>query len=215
MELQKLLRGAIQEAIASGPKRNFVESVELIIPLPGVDVKKGDVKLREVLFLPHPPRKKVNICLVAEGDTAVQAKELGGFHKILGKQELDELSKNKKAAKKLAKECDWVLVQSDMMGLAGRVLGPALGPRGKIPIAVPPRSDLKQFLDRYARAVMVRVKDQPQIQVRIGTLNNSIDELLENAIAVLNLVDSKLRGTVALREIYVKKTMGRPVKVKL
>jgi large subunit ribosomal protein L1 len=215
VNVQKQLREAINEALNNSPKRKFEESVELIVTFPGLDVKKADVKLREVLFLPHAPKKKSKICIVAEGDLALQAKDMEGFHRVLSKAELEELGKSKKMVKKLAKDCDWVLVQSDLMGLAGRILGPALGPRGKIPIAVPPRADLKQFLDRYNRAVIVRIKDQPQVQTKIGTVNNTIDELVENAMAVLNLIDSKLRGVVKIGDIYIKKTMGKPVKIKL
>lgn len=215
IDIQKQMRDAIDKAINNSPKRKFEESIELIVTFPGVDVKKSDIKLREVLFLPHPPKKKPKICIVAEGDLSLQAKDLGSFHRVIGKTELEELGKSKKAVKKLAKDCDWVLVQSDLMGLAGRILGPALGPRGKIPIAVPLRADLKQYIDRYNRAVIVRIKDQPQIQTRIGTVNNTIDELVENAVAVLNLIDSKLRGVVRIGEIYIKKTMGKPVKIRV
>lgn len=215
VNIEEQLRKAISEALNSGPKRKFEESVELIVTFPGLDVKKADVKLREVLFLPNPPKKKAKICLVADGDLALQAKSIEGFSKVLTRAELEELGKSKKAVKKFAKECDWVLVQSDLMGLAGRILGPALGPRGKIPTAIPPRADLRQFLERYNRAVIVRIKDQPQIQVKIGTIGNTVDELVQNAASVLNLIDSKLRGSVKIGNLYVKKTMGKPVKIKL
>lgn len=209
------LKEAIEKAINASPSRRFVESLELVVVLPDLEIKKGETKLREVFFLPHPPRKTVRICLVAEGDLAYQAKQTGLFFRVLGRADLDDLSRSKRRVKKLARECDWVLVQTDLMGFAGRVLGPALGPRGKTLVPVPPRSDPRQLAERYAKAVLVRVKDQPHVQVRIGTIGNTIDELIENAAAVIGLVESKLKGTTRIGPAYVKKTMGKPVKIAL
>ncbi len=212
--LTEQLREAIKKALESGKKRNFKESVELIAVFRELDLKSQESRMRETLFLPHEPRKQVKICVVAEGDLALQAKNAGA-HRVIGRQELNEMANNRKLAKKLARECDWVLVQTDLMPIAGRVLGPALGPRGKIPVPLPPRGDASALINRYRRAVLLRVKDQPQIQVRIGTVDNTLDELVENAQAVLQAIENKYKGLNVLEAIYVKKTMGPPVKVKL
>ena len=212
--LADVLKNAIKEALEKGKKRNFKESVELIAVFRELDLKNQEQRMRETVFLPHEPRKQVKICVVAEGDLALQAKQAGAY-KVIGRNELNEMSGNKKMAKKLAKECDWVLVQTDLMPVAGRVLGPALGPRGKIPVPLPPRGDVTPLINRYKRAVLLRVKDQPQIQVRIGTVDNTLDELVENAQAVLQAIENKYKGLNVLEAVYVKKTMGPPVKVKI
>ncbi|GBF09756.1 50S ribosomal protein L1, partial [Aeropyrum pernix] len=62
-----------------------------------------------------------------------------------------------------------VLVGADLMGLAGRILGPALGPRGKAPVPVPPNASIKDLIERYKAAVWVRIRNQPQVMARIGT----------------------------------------------
>lgn len=208
------LRKAIKEALGKGKKRNFKESVELIAVFRELDLKNQEHRMRETVFLPHEPKKQVRICVVAEGDLALQAKNAGAY-KIIGRSELNEMTGNRKQAKKLARECDWVLVQTDLMPIAGRVLGPALGPRGKIPVPLPPRGDAAALINRYRRAVLLRVKDQPQIQVRIGTVDNTLDELVENAQAVLQAIENKYKGLNVLEAVYIKKTMGPPVKVKI
>jgi len=212
--LTEQLRDAIKKALEAGKKRNFKESVEFITVFRELDLKSQDARMRETVFLPHEPRKQVKICVVAEGDLALQAKNAGAY-KVIGKKDLDEMSANRKLAKKLARECDWVLVQTDLMPIAGRVLGPALGPRGKIPVPLPPRGDAGAIISRYKRAVLLRIKDQPQIQARIGTVDNSLDELVENAQAILQAIENKYKGLNVLEAVYVKKTMGPPVKVKL
>ncbi len=212
--LSEKIRNAIEEALRKGKKRRFKESVEMIIAFDSrmIDPRKSEFRIRETVFLPHKPKKDVKICVVATGDLALQAKESGAY-KVIGRDELNEMSSDKKKAKKFAKECDWTLIQTDLMPIAGRVIGPALGPRGKIPVPLPPRADVKSVIENYKRAVLVRIKDQPQIQVRIGTIDNSIDELVENAQAILQVVENKFKNLNCISAIYFKKTMGEPVKV--
>jgi len=206
------LRKAIEEALASGPPRRFKESVELIVVYDKGAFKPEELRTRETIFLPHPPKKEVKLCIAADGDLAVQARVSGLFSVVVDRAALDELSKNKRKAKKLAKHCDWVLVQRELMGLVGRVLGPALGPRGKVPVMLPPDANLSSAAEAYKRAVLAKMKDQPHVQVRIGTVDNTVEELVENAAAVLQALEAKFKDKRA-KAVYVKKTMGPPVKL--
>lgn len=212
--LSSKLDEAIRELLEKGEKRNFNQSVEMIIVFKDIDPKKPEFKIREQVFLPYSPKKDTEICIVADGDLAMQARNLG-VKNVIDKQMMDELSKDKKKAKKLAKNCDVVLVQTDLMSITGRVLGPVLGPRGKAPLPLPSRVDLASLLDRYKRLAIVRIKDQPQIQVRIGSEANKPEELRENALAVLSVIENKLKGLSNISAIYLKKTMSKPVKVVL
>jgi len=212
--LASKLDEAIKELLEKGEKRKFKQSIEMIIVFKDIDPKKPEFKIREQVFLPYSPKKDPEICIVADGDLALQAKNLG-VKNVIDRQILDELSKDKKKAKKVAKNCDVVLVQTDLMSVVGRVLGPALGPRGKAPLPLPPRVDLASLLERYKRLAIVRIKDQPQIQVRIGSEDNKPEELRENALAVLNTIENKLKGLSSISAIYLKKTMSKPIKVSL
>jgi len=212
--LASKLDEAIKELLEKGEKRKFKQSIEMIIVFKDIDPKKPEFKIREQVFLPYSPKKDPEICIVADGDLALQAKSLG-VKNVIDRQILDELSKDKKKAKKVAKNCDVVLVQTDLMSVVGRVLGPALGPRGKAPLPLPPRADLASLLERYKRLAIVRIKDQPQIQVRIGSEDNKPEELRENALAVLNTIENKLKGLSSISAIYLKKTMSKPIKVSL
>jgi len=204
-----VLAEAIRRCLEIGRPRKFKQAVELIVTLEGVDLKSPEGRLRETVFLPKGVGKAQRICVVAEGDMLLEARKLGVT--VYSRDEVQALGK--KDAKKVAEKCDWVLVRADLMGVAGKILGPALGPRGKAPIPVPPNANLRELVERYSKAVWVRIRNQPQVACRIGSEDMSIDDLTENALAVLSLVESKL-GAQKIGSIYVKKTMSPPVEVK-
>lgn len=208
------IKELIVEAIGKSKKRKFKQSVELILVLRDVDIKSPEGRIRETIFLPYKPNKDIKICVVAEGDMAIKAKEAGAY-RVITRDDLKVLSENRKAAKKLARECEWVLVRTDLMGLAGRILGPALGPRGKIPVPVPINANIIALIETYKKAVYVRTKDQPQIMARIGTEDMDVEQLAENALAIISTISAKLKNPkYNIAKIVVKTTMGPAVEYK-
>ncbi len=203
------LKEAVQKALKAGKPRRFKQSVDIIVVLKDVDIKSPSGRLREIVTLPHKPGKEAKVCVVAEGDMALQAKQIDGIE-VLGKADLQEMRVNRKLAKKLAKRCYWVLVQAPLMGLAGGALGPALGPRGKAPTPVPPNADIKAIVERFRRSVWVRIRNQPQVMVRVGTEDMEPEAIVENIKAVISAIENKL-GAGKIAKIYVKKTMGPPI----
>lgn len=209
------LAESLRKALESTPKRNFKQAVELIVVLRDVDVKSPEGRIREIVFMPYPINKEVKICIVADGDMALKAKESGAY-KVITREELTRIQGNRKEAKRIAQQCDWVLVRADLMPLVGRILGPALGPRGKIPIPVPMNADITVLLKKYQSATMIRTKDQPQVMCRIGTEDMSIEQLVENALTVLSSLEGKLKNPIYnIGKIIVKTSMGPPVEVPL
>lgn len=196
----------------NNPKRNFIQSVELIVTFKDVDMKKGELKLREIVVLPKPPEKVKKVLVVPSFQQLEYAKKAEP-NVILTKEELQKLQGNKRAVKKLASQNDWFLISPESMALAGRILGPALGPRGKFPVPLPNTPDITEYILRFKRSTIVKTKDQPQTQVFIGTENQQISDLTENALAVLNTIESKVNLS-KIRNIYVKTTMGKVIKVK-
>ncbi len=211
--IREKLEEAIRKCIECSEKRNFKQAVEMIVVLRDVDPRTPEGRIREIVILPHKPNKDVKICVVADGDMALKARESGAY-KVLTKEDLQGMSR--KEAKKVAQECDWVLVRADMMPLAGRTLGPALGPRGKIPVPVPPNADIAAMIERYKAAVLIRTKDHPVVMCRIGTEDMEPSKLVENALRVLSTLEEKLKNPAHnIARIVVKTTMGPPVEVEL
>lgn len=208
---REALAEAIGKAIELGKGRRFKQSVEMIIVLRDVDVKGQAGKIREFVTLPKGRGKERSVCVVADGDLAAKAREAGA-KLVLTSQDLQGI--NKKQAKKIAGQCDWILVRTDLMAVTGRILGPALGPRGKAPVPLPASADIQGLIKRYANTVVARVKDQPQIMVAIGTEDMKPEDLADNALAVLSAIESKLpSGMGNIGKIVFKTTMGMPVEV--
>ena len=156
---QKTLLSAVKEAKEKSGKRNFTQSVELILNLQDIDMKSPEGRLQENVELPYPPVEKTNkICVIATGELALKAKKANA-DLVLDKAELEGLAGKKKELRKLANEYDFFIAEAPLMPLVGKVLGPALGPRGKMPIPVPPTADIESLLNKYRRTCLLYTSD--------------------------------------------------------
>ena len=59
---------------------------------------------------------------------------------VISPEQIDELSENKREARKLAGKFDFFVAETGLMANIGKSLGVVLGPRGKMPRPIPPRS---------------------------------------------------------------------------
>ena len=209
------LLNAVEEMKKNSPKRKFKQAIELVIRLKDIDLKKQESKISETIVLPNPLEKPVKVCFIATGDLAVRAKK-GGADLVLGRDELDALGREKKEARKVARGYDQFVSEAPLMPLVGKTLGPVLGPRGKMPVPVPPNVVVEDVLARQRRTVRVRVRDQPVIQCRVGTEDMASEKIVENVQAVVTAIEGKLeRGLGNVGSIIVKAAMGSPIKVPL
>ena len=209
------LLNAVEEMKKNSPKKKFKQAIELVIRLKDIDLKKQESKISETIVLPNPLEKPVKVCFIATGDLAVRAKK-GGADLVLGRDELDALGREKKEARKVAREYDQFVSEAPLMPLVGKTLGPVLGPRGKMPVPVPPNVVVEDVLARQRRTVRVRVRDQPVIQCRVGTEDMASEKIVDNVQAVVTAIEGKLeRGLGNVGSIIVKATMGSPIKVPL
>jgi len=203
----------VQEMKKSSPKRNFKQSVELIVRLRDVDVKKSEGRIAETIELPNPIEKPIKGCVIATGDLAVRAKA-AGVDLILGREDLDKLSKDKKAAKKTANNYDFFIAEAPLMPLVGKTIGAFLGPRGKMPTPVPPSAPIEEIIKRHRKLVRIRVRDHPVIQCRVGTEDMSDEKIVENVQTVIGVVEAKLeRGARNIASVALKTAMGAPIKI--
>ncbi|MBS7647643.1 MAG: 50S ribosomal protein L1 [Candidatus Bathyarchaeia archaeon] len=212
----KMLLTAVKEAKEKAGKRNFTQSVELIVTLQDIDMKSPEGRLQENIELPYPPPEKPNkICVFATGELALRAKKANA-DLVIDRAELEALAGKKKEMRRIANEYEFFLAEAPLMPLVGKVFGAVLGPRGKMPVPVPPNADIESLLNKYRRTVVIRMRNQPVIQCRVGTENMKEEELAENIQAVLKVVEAKMkRGIKNVKSIHVKTTMGAPAKIKL
>ncbi|MCQ2976933.1 MAG: 50S ribosomal protein L1 [archaeon] len=204
---------AVKEAKELAKPRNFTQSIDVIINIKDLDVRKPDNRFSEELALPNGRGKPIKIGVIADGELAVSAKD-AGIDLVISKEDLEELGKDRKSAKKLAGSVDFFIAQADMMALVGRFLGPVLGPRNKMPKPVPASVKVEPLLERLESTIKVGVKQQPSIQILVGTQDMDDEKLAENIEAVLAILDRNLeKGRNQIKSMYIKATMGSVVRV--
>jgi len=190
----------------------FTQSVEVMISLKEVDPKKTDLNINEIVYLPHPTSKQARLCFIGSGDLAVRAKNAKA-NLVMDPSQLENYGGSKREAKKLARSYDFFLADTSLMPRIGKVLGQALGPKGKIPTPVPPNSPIEGMINRMRTAVRVRSRGSLGVMAKVGDSKLSEPEIADNIVAVVNAVSKKLpNGDKNIRTIMVKTTMGKPTK---
>lgn len=206
MDSEQILK-AVKEARTLAKPRNFTQSVDLIVNLKELDLTRPENRLKEQIVLPSGRGKDTKVAVIAKGDLAAQAAEMGLT--VIRQEELEELGKNKKAAKRIANANGFFIAQADMMPLVGKSLGPVLGPRGKMPQPVPANANLAPLVARFQKTVTINTRDKALFQVYLGTEAMSDEELAANAEAVLNVVAKKYeKGLYHVKSAFTKLTMG-------
>ncbi|MBN1786369.1 MAG: 50S ribosomal protein L1 [Candidatus Methanofastidiosa archaeon] len=209
--IEAITRG-VKEAREKSKPRNFTQSFELIANLKEIDIKKPEFKIRQEVALPNGRGKSVKIAVIADREMALNAKELG----LDVIEDLETFSGNKREAKKFANNHDFFIAQADLMPTIGKMLGPVLAPRGKMPKPMPPTAPLEGVIKNLDKTVKIDMKKAPVIQALIGSEKMTDKQIAENAMAVLGVIERKYeRGLAHIKSIYVKTTMGEPVKVEV
>jgi len=204
---------AVKEAKEQSKPRNFTQSIDVIINLKDLDVRKPENRFSEEVALPNGRGKEIKIGVIADGELALAAKN-AGVDVVISKEDLQEFGKDIKAAKKVVNSVDSFIAQADMMPLVGRFLGRILGPRNKMPKPVPASARIEPLLERTQATIKVGVKQQPSIQILVGTQDMDDEKLAENIEAVLAVLDRNLeKGRNQIKSMYIKATMGSVVRV--
>jgi large subunit ribosomal protein L1 len=204
---------AVKEAKEQAKPRNFTQSIDVIINIKDLDVRKPENRFSEEVALPNGRGKEIKIGVIADGELALAAKN-AGVDVVISKEDLQEFGKDIKAAKKVVNSVDSFIAQADMMPLVGRFLGPILGPRNKMPKPVPASARIEPLLERVQATIKVGVKQQPSIQILVGTQDMDDEKLAENIEAVLAVLDRNLeKGRNQIKSMYIKATMGSVVRV--
>jgi len=211
---QKTILNAVKEAREKSEKRKFNQSVELILKLQDIDMKSPEAKIQEVVELPHALEKPNKICVIAQGELAMKAKKANADH-VVERSELEGLAGKKQEMRKIANQYDFFIAEAPLMPLIGKTLGSVLGPRGKMPVPVPPTADIASLIAKHRKTVTIRMRNQPTLQSRIGMENMKDEEITDNIMVVLRVLEGKLkRGMKNIKFAYIKTAMGAPVKIK-
>ncbi|MFH0929020.1 MAG: 50S ribosomal protein L1 [Candidatus Aenigmatarchaeota archaeon] len=204
---------AVKEARKSD-KRNFKQGFDLAINLKNIDLKKPENRIKTELSLPNDTGKKMKIGVIVDS-LASQAIGLEDVI-VIKRDQLESFGKDKKSAKKIARQCSYFVAEAPLMPLVGKNLGPILAPRNLMPVPLPPTADLKANVNSRKNILKIQLKSSPSINLGVGKEEMEDEKVAENIEAVINAVISKLpKNKEQVKNYVVKLTMGKPVKFKL
>lgn len=203
---------ALAKAREAAPERGFEQSIDLTVNLRELDMRRPENRINLRIHLPNGVGSK-KVLVFASGDLALRARRAGA-DSIIEPPELQEMASDKKAAKKRLKDFDVFISEAPLMPTVGRVVGPILGPKGKMPTPVPPQAPIDDIIERERRAIVLRSRDRPILQCIVGNEGMEDEKIAENVENLLSSLTATLRrGMGNIRSIYLKLTMGSAVKV--
>ena len=198
----------IKEIKERSKKRNFSQRYDLIINLKDLDLKKTENKVDEFFVLPKGSGKEASVTLFSDS-----VKKIEGCN-IIKSSEIEGLGRKKKEVKKLINQTDFFLAEPKLMPVVGKHLGKFLAPVGKMP--KPVVGDAEKMIKDSGSAVRIIVNKQPIIHTVVGSEKMDDKDVEENIRGFLNFLKTKLpRGKNNIKNVYLKLTMGHPVKLKV
>src|SRR5580693_890072 len=201
----------VNETLQKSTERKFPEAIEVSINLKDLDLTIPKNRLEDEIPLPNGRGRNVRVALFATPEMCQKAKTADV---TMVPAQLEDLMKDKKAAKKLVEEVDFFLAEAPLMPTIGRRLGVVLGPRGKMPRPVPAGGDPTNLINALKRSVRVRSKGNRTFHAPVGTRAMPPEQIAQNIDALLTRVLSKLeRGRNNVESVYVKTSMGSAVRL--
>lgn len=188
-------------------KRKFSQSVDAIINLKGLDLRRDNINI--VLSIPHKIKDK-KVC----GFLNAKSKLMN----TITKPEFPKY-KEKNALKKLVKEYDFFIAAAPLMPLVATTFGKVLGPAGKMPSPqlgiLPTENDeaINSTLEKISKSLKIRVKEA-SIKISIGNESMPDEQIIENFNVLYNgVVNALPKKKENVRNIMLKFTMSKPIKL--
>lgn len=202
----------LKEALAElrkNEKKKFSQSVDLIVNLKGVDMKRDNVST--VIALPNKFKDK-KVCGFLNNRTELV--------KTITKLDFPKY-KEKKDLRKLVKEYDAFIASAPLMASVATTFGKVLGPAGKMPspqlgvIMQENDNAIKDLLEKISRSIKIKAKEA-SIKVVIAKEDMSDDKILENIKTAYNgIVEALPTKKENIKNVMIKLTMSKPVKVEM
>jgi len=206
---------ALKTVRENSKKRNFTESIDIIINLKGLNLKKEDEKINAYIPLPHFRGKKAKVTALVGQALSTKAKDACDNFIL----EEDFKSQKKPEIKRLAENTDFFIAQADIMPKVAGAFGRVLGPRGMMPnpkagCVVPSTADLKALVERLQKLVKIETKGEQTIKTSVGLASMKDEELIANIMEVYNYVLHHVpQEHNNFKSIIIKSSMGKPVRV--
>lgn len=207
----------LQKLKEISPKRKFSQSIDLIINLKDLDLKKPEEQLDTWVPLPFPRGKTTRIAALVGPELSEQSK--ANTDTTILHDEFKRYEGKKKEIKRLAKTHDFFIAQANIMPDVAKYFGRVLGPRGKMPnpkagCVVPPNANLKALTDKLKKTIHIVAKTQLSAKCSIGKEDMPTEQLAENTMAVYNAVMHSLpKEANNIKNALLKYSMGPVLRI--
>lgn len=211
------LQKALKELKETSKKRNFTQSVDLIINLKDLNLKSPEEQVDQFVTLHHSTGKKIKVCALVGPELIEDATKV--CDKAIRANDFEKF-KDKKEIKKLADEYDYFVAQANVMPKVAATFGRVLGPKQKMPnpkagCVVPPKFNIGPLYERLQNTVRAVAKTQPTVKVGVGKEDQKEEELIDNIMTVYKQVVHHLpKEEHNVKSVLLKLTMGKPVVMK-
>lgn len=202
------LKEAIKE-LRKNEKRKFVQSIDLIVNLKGIDAKKDNVST--IVNIPNLIKEKKVCGFLTKKSELV---------KTITQPEFAHF-KDKKELKALVKEYDFFIASAKLMPAVATTFGKVLGPAGKMPspqLGVLINEDdrtVKELLGRISNSIKIRVKEA-SVKIAVGKESMTDEQIIANIEAVYHgIVNALPTKRENVKNAMIKMTMSKPIKVEL
>ena len=197
------------ETLRKEKKRKFDQSIDLIVNLKGVDLRKDNIVA--VLNVPHKIKEKKVCGFLDKKSELVKTITKPDFAKY----------KDKDALKKLVNEYDYFIAIAGLMPAVATTFGKVLGPVGKMPspqLGILPNYDeaaIKAVLEKISKSIKLRAKE-PSIKLCVGKENMKDEEIEENVKSIYEgIVKALPTHKENVKSVMLKFTMSKPIKLEL
>tara|TARA_Y100000310_G_scaffold317241_1_gene369889 strand:+ start:5671 stop:6288 length:618 start_codon:yes stop_codon:yes gene_type:complete len=204
MDIKKAL-----EELRKEKERKFDQSVDLVVNLRAVDLKRDQINL--VLTTPNKVKEKRVCAFLNEKSKVIDTITPVEFSKY----------KDKKALKSLVDGYDFFIANAPLMPKVATAFGKVLGPAGKMPspqlgiILKEDDASVKEVVDKIGKAIKMRVKEA-SIKLPIGKLSMSDSEIEENFKPVYKAIVNALpKKNENVKNVMVKLTMSKPIRLEV
>lgn len=188
----------------------FTETVELAFFL-GVDPRHAEQMVRGSVSLPHGTGKKVRVVAFCKQEDQIKAALAAGASEAGAEDLVQKIQEG-------WTDFDAAVAAPDMMGQVGR-LGKILGPRGLMPSpkAGTVTPNVGQAVAEIQKGkIEFRVDKNANIHVPIGKTDFSVEQIAENAAAVIGAIvkarPASVKG-IYLKTCCISSTMGPGLKM--
>ena len=214
MDKQKIL-DALSVLRANSPKRKFSQTVEMIVNLKDIDIKKAENNVDTFTILPNGRGKKIKTCAFVDDEQVLEAKKHCDF--VIEKDKFPAM--DKKTIKNIAGQVEFMLSQANLMPQVAANFGRILGPKGKMPNPkaggiIPPKAQIEPLIKKLNKTIRLRTKNEAIVKCPVGTESMTDEELTANIMAAITALSHALPSEENnIKEILLKMTMSSPIKV--